>query len=330
LDNRGIHATEQETLILSGSQQGLDLLSRLFINPGDLVVMEEPSFFCARQIFESCGAGIVGIPADENGIKIHLLENVLKRQKPKFIYTIPTFHNPTGTVMSLKNRQELLQLAYRYNIPILEDDAYGELRYEGTSLPPIKSLDKHGYVIYLSTFSKVLFMGFRVGWLNAPAQVVQKLAAVKQLSDLHTNSVGQYILDVFIRDGYYMPYINRVLIENKRRRDSMNQSLLEYAPENIPLKWKVSEGGLYFWLKLPDSLSMTRMYEESIKNGVVFVPGRVFYMEEPCENYIRLNFTYPDMHLIPVGIKKLMDTLKSVHVASSRESVFIKEFAPIL
>lgn len=327
---RGITASEQETIILSGSQQGLDFLGRLFLNPGDTVVMEEPSFFCARQIFESYGARMIGIPIDENGMKTGFLENILKRQKPKFIYTIPTFHNPTGTVMSLQNRRELLNLSYRYHIPVIEDDAYGELRYEGTSLPPLKALDKHGYVIYLSTFSKVLFMGFRIGWLHAPMQVVQKLADIKQLSDLHTNSIGQYIIDAFIRNGYYDPYVERVRRENMKRRDRMHQAILEYAPQDITLQWKLPDGGLYFWLKLPDSIPMKRFYDEAVKNGVVFVPGSVFFSEEPSGNYIRMNFTYPDIGLISTGVEKLMHGLKTLFREHGERPCEANDLAPIL
>lgn len=328
--SRGIRASEAETMIFSGSQQGLDLLARLFLSPGDAVIMEEPSFFCARQIFEACGARIIGIPLDEDGMNLPMLESVLKRLKPKFIYTIPTFHNPTGTVMSLQNRQDLLRLAYRYHLPIVEDDAYGELRYDGEQVPSLKALDNHGYVIYLSTFSKVLFMGLRIGWLHAPAQVIQKLAAVKQLSDLHTNSLSQYILDAFIRKKYYERHVRRVLAANRERRDIMHKALVQYAPENIPLKWPIPQGGLYFWLQLPDSVPMARFYEESVRNGVVFVPDRVCCLEEPLGNHIRLNFTYPSADRIAEGIRKLMEALETVYRESEHIVSISGGYAPIL
>jgi DNA-binding transcriptional MocR family regulator len=173
-------------------------------------------------------------------------------------------------------------------------------------------------------------MGFRIGWLHAPAQVVQKLASVKQLSDLHTNSLAQYILDDFIRNKYYECHIKRVLEENKRRRDGMNSALLENTPANIPLEWSVPEGGLYFWLKLPGSIPMTRFYEESVKNGVVFVPGHVCCLEEPLENYIRLNFTYPGMQQINEGVRKLMKTLKLLYEEPGPEMRPVNSFVPIL
>jgi len=328
--SRGIRAAEAETMILSGSQQGLDLLARLFVSPGDTVIMEEPSFFCARQIFEGCGARIIGIPLDETGMNLSMLESVLKRLKPKFIYTIPTFHNPTGAVMSLQNRQELLRLAYRYHLPIVEDDAYGELRYDGEQVPSLKALDNHGYVIYLSTFSKVLFMGLRIGWLHAPAQVIQKLTSVKQLSDLHTNSLAQYILDAFIRNKYYERHVRRVLAANKERRDIMHEALVRYAPKDIPLKWAVPQGGLYFWLQLPDSVPMARFYEESVRNGVVFVPDRVCCLEEPLGNHIRLNFTYPAADRISEGVRKLMEALEKVYRESEHAICTPGGYAPIL
>lgn len=328
--SRGIRTGEAETMILSGSQQGLDLLGRLFLSPGDTVIMEEPSFFCARQIFEACGARIIGIPVDEDGMNLPVLESVLKRLKPKFIYTIPTFHNPTATVMSLQNRQELLRLAYRYHLPIVEDDAYGELRYDGEPAPSLKALDNYGYVIYLSTFSKVLFMGLRIGWLHAPAQVIQRLEAIKQLSDLHTNSLSQYILDAFIRKKYYENHVQRVLAANKQRRDIMHEALVQYSPKGIPLHWNIPQGGLYFWLRLPDSISMTRFYEESIRNGVVFVPDRVCCLEEPSGNHIRLNFTYPAADRIPEGVRKLMGALETVYRESEHATRSSIGYAPIL
>ena len=292
--------------------------------------MEEPSFFCARQIFEACGARIIGIPMDETGMNLPMLESVLKRLKPKFIYTIPTFHNPTGTVMSLQNRQDLLRLAYRHHLPIVEDDAYGELRYDGEPVPSLKALDNHGYVIYLSTFSKVLFMGLRIGWLHAPAQVVQRLGAMKQLSDLHANSLSQYILDAFIRKKYYERHVRRVLAANKERRDIMHEALVRHAPKGIPLKWAIPEGGLYFWLQLPDSIPMTRFYEESVRNGVVFVPDRVCCLEEPLGSHIRLNFTYPAAGRIPEGVRKLMKTLEAVYRESEHPVSASGGYAPIL
>lgn len=328
--SRGIRASEAETMILSGSQQGLDLLGRLFLSSTDTVIMEEPSFFCARQIFEACGARVIGIPVDEAGMSMAVLDGVLKRLKPKFIYTIPTFHNPTGTVMSLQNRQELLRLAYRYHLPIVEDDAYGELRYNGEPVPSLKALDNHGYVIYLSTFSKVLFMGLRIGWLHAPAQVIQRLGAMKQLSDLHTNSLSQYILDVFIREKYYERHVQRVLAANQERRNIMHEALVQYAPKNISLEWTIPQGGLYFWLKLPDTIPMNRFYEESVRNGVVFVPDRVCCAEEPLGNHIRMNFTYPGANRIPEGIRKLMETLEGLHCESENNIRPSGGYAPIL
>lgn len=327
---RGISADEAETIVLSGSQQGLDFMGRLLLTPGDTVVMEEPSFFCARQIFESYGARIIGIPMDGDGMRISVLENILKRIRPKFIYTIPSFHNPTGTVMSLEKRQALLQLAYRYHIPIVEDDAYGELRYDGTPVPPIKALDKYGYVVYLSTFSKVLFMGLRIGWLHAPVQVIRKLSGIKQLSDLHTNSLAQYILDAFIRNKAYDSHIKTVLSENKKRRDIMHEALLRYAPAHVPLEWDIPQGGLYFWLKLPDSIPMTRFYEESVKKGVVFVPDRICCLEEPSGNHIRLNFTYPAVNQIPEGIRILMETLETMYGEVRQNTPSFTGYAPIL
>ncbi|WP_053242837.1 PLP-dependent aminotransferase family protein [Clostridium sp. DMHC 10] len=177
--NREVRVSTENIMVTSGSQQGLDLIVRTFVNPDDVILVEEPTFFGALQLFQMLKAKVIGVPLDENGIRLDVLEYLIKKFNPKFIYTIPNFQNSTGITMSLKRRYELIKAIEKYGIPVIEDDPYGEIRYEGEELPPLKALDKNNYVIYLSTFSKTISLGLRVGWIAAPERVINKLSLFK-------------------------------------------------------------------------------------------------------------------------------------------------------
>jgi len=305
---RGIQASASEVLVLSGSQQGLDLTTRAFIDPGDVVLVEEPSFFSAFQLFKAAGARVVGIPMDQDGIRTDVLEMLLKRFKPKLIYTIPDFQNPSGAVMSLERRRQLLSLAARNQLIILEDDPYGMLRYEGEKLPAIKSMDVHGNVLYLSTFSKLLFPGFRVGWISAPPQVLHRYVMLKQLADLHTSSLPQLIFDRFLRESLLDSHLERANRENRYRRDVLLEELEKRRMEG--LHWNRPEGGLYLWCSLPAGMLQSRLLARSVENGVSFVPGNTFFPGNPVGNHIRLNFTYPSPERIREGVERLAAAYK--------------------
>jgi DNA-binding transcriptional MocR family regulator len=303
MSDRGINASAAETMVLSGSQQGLDLVARAFIDPGDVVFVEEPTFFSAIHIFRSAGARVVGVPTDYNGMRTDVLSMLLKRFKPKLIYTIPDFQNPSGAVMSIERRNELLWLAYRNQIIILEDDPYGRLRYEGNAIPALKAMDVHGNVLYLSTFSKLLFPGFRVGWISGPPQVLYRLTLLKQTADLHTSSLPQLIFDQFLREGLMKGHLEKTIEENRRRRDIMLEELTAAGLEG--LSWNKPEGGLYLWCSIPDSMPQSRLLSRAVDNGVSFVPGKTFYPGNASGNYIRLNFTYPAPEQIKEGVRRL-------------------------
>ena len=303
MSDRGINASAAETMVLSGSQQGLDLAARAFIDPGDIVFVEEPTFFSAIHIFRAAGARIIGIPTDNNGMRTDVLSMLLKRFKPKLIYTIPDFQNPSGAVMSLDRRNEMLSLAYRNQIIILEDDPYGRLRYEGNDMPVLKAMDVHDNVLYLSTFSKLLFPGFRVGWISGPPQVLHRLTLLKQMADLHTSSLPQLIIDHFLREGLMKVHLEKANEENCKRRDIMHEELMAAGLEG--LKWNKPEGGLYLWCSIPDSMPHSRLLSRALDNGVSFVPGKTFYPGNAAGNYIRLNFTYPAPDQIKEGVRRL-------------------------
>lgn len=314
---RGITAYPSEVMVLSGSQQGLDLAARIFFDPGDVVFVEEPTFFCASQVFKTIGARVIGIPTDNDGMRTDLLTSMIERFKPKLIYTIPDFQNPSGMVMSLERRRQLLSLAYKHQVAILEDDPYGRLRYEGEDLPPLKALDRHGYVIYLSTFSKLLFPGFRVGWITAPAAVLNRFTMLKQNTDLHTSSLTQLIFYRFINKGLLEGQIKRVIKENALRRDIMLDELERAAVRGM--YWNRPKGGLYLWCRIPDGISQTRLLAKASEYGVAFVPGNAFYPNGPTGNYIRLNYTYPAPEVIGEGINRLAKAIRHISSESRKD-----------
>ena len=310
MESRGVMVSPEEVLVLSGSQQGIDIATRIFVDPGDIIVVEEPSFFGALQIFQSAGARIIGVPVDQNGMIVDLLEPLLQRYRPKFIYSVPTFQNPSGTVLSLERRKKLLELAYQYQVPVIEDDPYGELRYDGKPLPTLKALDKYGYVIYLGTFSKIMFPGLRIGWVAATESVIRQYTLVKQMADLHTNSLGQWIMDDLIRRGVLIKRVATLKKENCKCRDIMAQALNQYGVQE--LEWTTPEGGLYFWCRLPENTNLTSLIAKANEKGIVFVPGNIFYSQNGGQNYIRLSFASAAPERIGPGIQALTEALQEV------------------
>ncbi len=307
---RSIRATASDIFVLSGAQQGLDLLSRLFLDPGDCVFAEEPTFFCARQLFEGRGATVVGIPCDGEGMRIDALEAWLTRVTPKFIYVMPTFQNPTGRIMSLARRRALLDAAGRHGIPIIEDDAYSGLRYEGCDIPPLMALDVHQSVLYLGSFSKVLFMGLRVGWLQAPRAILRQLAIHRQLSDIHTAAPSQWLVDACLRSGLLHRHRENAIAESRIRRDLMHVALERHMSGIPGVRWNRPEGGLYVWLTLPENLTAQRVATAASRLGVAFVPGHVFSIDGSSSHSLRLNFTYPAKTDIDVGIRILAEAIR--------------------
>lgn len=308
MKSRNADVSAKDVMIVSGSQQGLDYIARVFIKPGDTVILEEPSFFGAIHIFRSAGAKVIGVPTDSHGMKTDILESLIQRYKPKFIYTLPTFQNPSGIVMSLERRYELLDLSYKYRIPIVEDDPYSDLRYDGKAVPSLKALDPYEHVIYLSTFSKVLSLGLRIGWIIAPQQVIRKFAYLKQMTDLHVNTPGQYMLSEFLSQGCYEKHLNTVLREYVIRRDLMDEALEQCRLPGV--LWEKPEGGFYIWCRVPEYVTNNRLVSKAAEKGVVYLPGEIFYPDgTQGENFMRLNFTFTDTSRIYEGVKRLMNAL---------------------
>ena len=308
LPARGIRCGAAELLVTSGSQQGLDLAARLFLSPGDTVVVDEPCFFGALQVFRAAQARVVGVPADRDGMRTDLLEGMLARHRPKLIYTLPTFQNPSGSLMPLQRRQQLLEVAARAQVPVLEDDPYFELRYEGEAVPSLKALDRHDQVLYLSSFSKVLFPGLRIGFFVAPRVVCRQLALLKQAMDLHSNTHGQWLLERLLASAAYEEHVARVRVAYARRRDRMDEALREHAPAWV--RWFVPSGGFYIWCTLDREVSPHRLAARAAELGVSYLPGAACYAGEPPEPTLRLNFTYLEEDRIGEAVARLMAALE--------------------
>ena len=291
-----------EIMILTGSTQGLYLTARAFVEPGDFVVVEAPTYLGAIQAFRAAGARIIGIPAGEEGMDLEMLENSLSRAQPKFIYTLPTFQNPTGVTLSLDRRRQLLDLAYRYRIPVVEDDPYRELRYEGETLPTLKDLDTHDYVIHLSTFTKTLFPGLRVGWLAAPKRVVDQLVPAKHLLDIFTNSLAQAVIYRYLDQGLLQDHLKTVCREYHLRRDAAARALRRHCPD---LSFTLPQGGYYIWCRLPRNFAAKELLREGLREGISFLSGEVFYPDGRGQDHIRLTFTSQKPEVLTAAIKKL-------------------------
>jgi len=308
----GIKVTPDNILITSGSQQALDLLGKIFINRGDRILVESPTYLGAIQAWNAYGAEFIAVPMDEHGMRTDALEEAF-RSGPKFIYVLPNFQNPTGVTLMDERRHVLIDLAHRYGVPIIEDDPYGQLRYEGENLPSVVVLDGQerddggpcyrGNVIYLSTFSKILAPGIRLAWVIAPPEVISKLVQAKQGADLHTASFTQMVAFEVSHGGFLDRHIELIRKVYKERRDVMLAAMDRHFPAEVD--WTQPEGGLFLWGVLPDYLKAADVLRSAVEEKVAFVPGEPFY---PCgggHNTMRLNFSNATPENIREGIARL-------------------------
>ena len=303
LSNQGIPTSPDEVLITSGSQQAISLVGRLLTRPGDVVLVESPTYIGAIDLFRFLDVRLLGVSMDENGMVIDEVERALASARPRLIYTIPNFNNPTGICLSGVRRRQLIALAERYNVPILEDDCFGDLRYEGRAQPALKALDPGGCVLYTNTFSKMLMPGLRVGYLVASGPVYDRLLACKQATDLATSHPTQRVLESYVSVGRYRNHLRRACRIYRRRRDAMVSALKLYMPAGV--KWRLPQGGLYIWLQLPDELSANELYPIAGEEGVTFAPGSIFYPCERVQPFLRLNFAVHPPEIIEKGVQRL-------------------------
>ena len=307
-----IKVTAENILITSGSQQALDLLGKILINPGDRILVEEPTYLGAIQAWDSYGVEYVTVPMDSEGMRTDALEAAL-RTGPKFIYALPNFQNPTGVTMSLHRRRELVRLANQYGVPIIEDDPYGQLRYEGEHLPSLVVLDGQfhkpdnglytGNVIYLSTFSKTLAPGLRLAWVVAPALVIGKLVQAKQGADLHTSTYNQMIAYEVAHQNFLDEHVKLIRDVYGNRKNVMLAALEKHFPAEV--NWTRPEGGLFLWVIMPEGVRGKEILEKAIAEKVAFVPGQYFFPKGGGENTMRLNFSNASEAMIEEGIARL-------------------------
>ncbi len=304
LASQGLQAGPESILITAGSQQALALVSQLLLAPGDAVVVEQPTYAGALDLFRALNLKVVGIPADSRGMQVEVLEPLLQQHHPRLIYTIANFQNPSGACMSSPRRRLLISLADRYNVPVLEDDYVGDLRYDGRSLPALKSLDPGGRVIYASTFSKMLIPGLRVGFLVADGPVYGQLAGFKRVHDLASTNLIQCALKAYVSVGRYQTHLNRASRVYRKRRDTMLQCIDRYLPAGVHVD--PPQGGLFIWLRLPEGMASTVLLPMACEEGVAFAPGESFFIAPGDGHpYLRLCFCLQSPEACEEGIRRL-------------------------
>lgn len=312
LNKRGVNIDFRQILITNGSQQGLDFAGRVFIDKGDKIICESPTYLAAISAFKAYQASFVEVEMDEEGMIIDALEKALaENPDAKFIYTIPDFQNPTGRTMSLERRKRLIELANQYDIVVVEDNPYGELRFEGESFPAIKSFDTESRVIYLGTFSKTFAPGLRLGWVAASPEIFSKFVIVKQGADLQANSLVQRDAALFIEKFGLDQHVEKIKAVYRKRRDLMVQTIREEFPADV--KYTYPEGGLFLWVTLREDLDAAAVLQEALKEKVAFVPGGSFFPNGGRKNHCRLNYSnMPDERIVE-GIKRLGRVLEKYY-----------------
>jgi 2-aminoadipate transaminase len=317
----GITCSPDNVLITSGSQQALDLIGKVLIDPGDRILVEEPTYLGALQAWNLYQADFVTVPNDDNGMQPDPLARILREGKVKFIYALPNFQNPSGTTMSYERRVELVRLAEEHGVPIVEDDPYGQLRFEGDHEPPLIALDAEiktsaaqarlaeGNVIYLSTFSKIMAPGFRVAWMVGPRDVLGQLVRAKQGADLHTSTINQMVIYETARDGFLEQHIETIKRVYRERRDLMLGLMEELFPPGVT--WTHPKGGLFLWVRLPAGMDSAALLKKAVEAKVAFVPGGPFHPRGGGENTLRMNFSNATDEQIEAGMKRLADVIRT-------------------
>jgi DNA-binding transcriptional MocR family regulator len=305
---RGMVINAPQILILSGSTQGIGLVGRFLLNPGDEVVVEVPTYLGAIQAFRALNARVIGVPTDSDGMRIDLLESILVRRRPRLIYTLPTFQNPTGAVMSQERRRRLLLLARRYQTPILEDDPYGEVYFEGNPPQPLKAMDTHGQVIYLSTFSKTLAPGLRVAWLVAPEPMIERLTLHKQVFDLNTNAIGQWVVSEVMQRDLLDTHLESIRQVYRSKRDLTLQAIAVHWPGDVRVNHPL--GGFHLWCRLPGDLRARTLLREAANDQVAFTIGEPFHVDGGGQQHFRLSYAYPEEEHIEEGVRRIGSAMK--------------------
>lgn len=313
-EKEGIDISPDNVLITNASQQGLDLVSKIFIDEGDAVIMGLPSYLGGIAAFRAYSAKLYGVRLDENGMVPELLEEKIKElkkkgEKIKFIYIVPDFQNPAGVTIPLKRRKKIIEIAEKYDLLIVEDTPYKELRYSGEHQPSFFKLADRGRVISLFTFSKILFPGLRMGYVVADKKVIDKLVIAKQATDLCSPEFNQAIVYEIMKEGRLKPHITKLVVRYRDKRNCMLSALDQFMPKD-KVKWTKPEGGLFLWITLPEFIDSDKMFKKAIENKVAYIVGSAFHCDGSGHNTMRINFSYPTMEQIVEGVKRLSKVIK--------------------
>ena len=315
LATQGIPARPENLLITAGSQQAIALATQLLLQPGDTILTESPTYATALDLFRALGLKIVGAPMDGAGLQVEKLETLLQQHHPKLLYAMPNFQNPTGACMSGQRRRQLVALSDRYNVPILEDDFVGDLRYDGRAQPALKAIDPGGRVIYISTFSKMLMPGLRVGFAIAEGPFFDRLVRYKRVSDLTTSNLHQRALEAYVTVGRYQSHLRRTSLIYRKRRDAMRHAVERYLPAAVRID--PPQGGLFAWLRLPEGISAEKLLPLACKEGTAFVPGGAFFPDSgEGTHYLRLNFVSQPPEDTEEGIKRLGKAIRKLELSA--------------
>jgi len=305
-----IHATPEQVLITSGSQQGLDFAARVFIDKGDVILVESPSYLGAINAFKACEPTFIEVPTDDGGMVMEELEKVLATtENVKMIYVIPDFQNPTGRTWSLERRTKFMEIVNKYEVPVIEDNPYGELRFENDTMPALKSLDTKGLVVYLGTLSKIMVPGFRLGWVCAKDEILSKFNTMKQGADLQTSTLTQLQANKYMDMNNLDEHVNKIREVYKHRRDVMMKAMKEYFPKEA--KFTYPDGGLFTWVELPDYIDTKEMALQCLEKKVAYVPGGSFFPNGGKNNCFRMNYSCMSDEKIIEGVKALAEVIQA-------------------
>lgn len=307
-EKENIDAKLENVMVTTGSEQAIDLVGKAFVNPGDTVLVEEPTYLCALDVFRSYGANFVSVPMDDDGMKMDALEEALKAHpETALVYTVPNFQNPTGRTMPAERRKKFAELAAKYDVPVLEDNPYGDIRFAGEHVPSVKSFDHAGKVFYMSTFSKILAPGFRLGWLVADPKVIEKLTVLKQSADLHTDNLVQYVVTEFFKENDVDAHVKEISDLYGKRKQLMIDGIKKYFPKDV--KYTDPEGGMFLWVEVPGVTDTVELFKQCLEHNVAFVPGDPFFAGKPQPGTFRLNYSNMQEDQIEVGLKRLGEAL---------------------
>ena len=307
-EKENVDAKLENVMVTTGSEQAIDLVGKAFVNPGDTVLVEEPTYLCALDVFRSYGANFVSVPMDDDGMKMDALEEALKAHpETALVYTVPNFQNPTGRTMPAERRKKFAELAAKYDVPVLEDNPYGDIRFAGEHVPSVKSFDHAGKVFYMSTFSKILAPGFRLGWLVADPKVIEKLTVLKQSADLHTDNLVQYVVTEFFKENDVDAHVKEISDLYGKRKQLMIDGIKKYFPKDV--KYTNPEGGMFLWVEVPGVTDTVELFKQCLEHNVAFVPGDPFFAGKPQPGTFRLNYSNMQEDQIEVGLKRLGEAL---------------------